>query len=179
MQNVLRVLLTFAICISSCSQVRNIKNSKEPESFYSKVTKAVYGKTVTITTTNGDLYEGTDVIVAYDSTQWVLESSGERVIHPTDQIHKVRIKDHSKGMVGGFTTGLVIGVVAAVAVVYIVPESGGSQHGMGGEGAVLVLGTMIGSAVGAGVGAVRGHRDEYIMNPLICGQAITITMNRL
>ena len=79
-----RVFLTFALIFSSCTQVRNIKNSKEPESFYSRINKMAYGKTVTITATSGELYEGMNLQVSSDSTKWILESSGERE-HPTDE----------------------------------------------------------------------------------------------
>ena len=160
MQIVLRLLLTFAICISSCTQVRNIKDAQEPESFYSKVNKAVKGKAVTIITTSGESYEGTDVVVASDSTQWVLESSGEQVVYPTDQIHMVRIKDHSKGMIGGCISGLVLGLAAAAVVTFIMPES---VDGL----SAIIMGPLIGISVGAGIGAVRGHRDEYIINTYI------------
>ena len=108
MQNILRVFLTFALIFSSCTQVRNIKNSQEPEAFYSKVTKAAYGKIATIITTGGESYEGIHLKVSSDSTKWVFESSRKRVIYPTDQIHKVRVKDHFKGFVGGFLLGWVL-----------------------------------------------------------------------
>ena len=164
-QNVLRVLLTFAICISSCTQVRNIKNSQEPESYYAKVTKASYGKISTIITTSGESYEGTDVVVDSDSTKWVLESSGERLTYPTDKIHQVRIKDRFKGFVGGFLFGIPAGLgallIAGALELDLDPPEGFTQvH-------ALIIGVTIGALVGGGIGAVRGHRDEYIMNSTI------------
>ena len=71
-----------------------------------------YGKTVTITATSGELYEGMNLQVSSDSTKWILESSGERVILPTNRIHMVRIKDHFKGSVGGFLIGIPAGLGA-------------------------------------------------------------------
>ncbi len=164
MQNVLRVLLTFALIFSSCTQVRNIKNSREPESFYSKVTKAAYGKTVTITSTSGESYEGIHLKVSSDSTRWVLESSGERVILPTNQIHVVRIKDHFKGSVGGFLIGIPAGLGAlfiAWALELKLPETEDTF-----AAAYILSALTISALVGAGIGAAMGHKDEYIMNPL-------------
>ncbi len=162
MQNVLRVLLTSAIIFSSCSQVRNIKNSPSEESFYSKINKATDGKSVSIITTNGDIYEGTNVIVASDSTQWVQESSSETVIYPTDQIHKIRIKDRFKGAVGG----LLFGIPAGLGALFIaskldldLPE-GSSQVDY------LLSALLIGSLVGAGIGVAIGDKSDYIINPL-------------
>ena len=166
MQNVLRVFLTFALIFSSCTQVRNIKNSREPESFYSKVTKAAYGKTVTITATSGESYEGTDVVVASDSTQWILESSGELMIYPTDLIHLVIIKDHFKGFVGGLTVGLLAGIAVAVGAIIVHLNTTEDEAGDMTGAAFLVGGVTLGVLVGSGIGAVIGHKDEYIFNPL-------------
>ena len=166
MKNVFRVFLTFALIFSSCSQVRNIKNSESPESFYSKVTKAAYGKTVTLITTNCESYEGTNVIVASDSTRWVLVSSGERAICSTDQIHMIYTKDHIKGAVGGLTIGLIAGIVVAVGAIIVhlntTEDEAGDMSGI----AFLVGGVTLGVLVGSGMGAVMGHKDEYIFNPL-------------
>jgi hypothetical protein len=164
MQKVLRVFLTFALIFSSCTQVRNIKNSQEPEAYYTQVTKVSIGKISTIITTSGKSYEGIHLRVSSDSTKWVLESSGERMIYPTDKIHKVRIRDHFKGAVGGFIIGIPAGFVAML----IVGRSGidlpdaGEFSGL----VYLIYATTIGALVGAGIGAITGHKDEYIINPL-------------
>jgi hypothetical protein len=166
MQNVLRVILTFALIFSCCTQVRNIKNSQEPESFYSKVTKAANGKTVAIITISDESYEGTDLMVANDSTKWILVSSGERVIFPTNQIHKVRVKDPFKGLVGGFLFGIPAGLGAlliAGALELDLPDPDtGEFTGM----VYLIYAITIGALVGGGIGAATGHKDEYIINPL-------------
>jgi len=166
-QNVLRVLLTFALIFSSCTQVRNIKKSREPESFYSKVTKAAYGKIATIITTSGESYEGIHLKVSSDSTKWVLESSDERVIYPTDQIHKVHIKDHFKGLVGGLTIGLLAGLGVALTAIVVHLNSGNSEAGDMSGLAYLLGGVTIGALVGSGLGVAMGHKDEYIINPTI------------
>ena len=164
MQNILRIFLTFGLIISSCTQVRNIKNSQKPESFYAKVTKASLGKISTIITISGESYDGIHLRVSSDSTKWILKSSGERMIYPTDKIHKVRIRDHFKGAVGGFIIGIPAGFVAML----IVGRSGidlpdaGEFSGL----VYLIYATTIGALVGAGIGAATGHKDEYIINPL-------------
>ena len=164
MQIVFRIFLTFVLIFSSCTQVRNIKNSQEPESFYSRINKVAYGKSVAITATCGESYESIHLSVSSDSTKWILESSGERMIYPTDKIHKVRIRDHFKGAVGGFIIGIPAGFVTMLIVGRLgtdlpdVGESPGLKY--------LVSATTIGALVGAGVGAAMGHKDDYIMNPL-------------
>ena len=162
-----RVFLIFTLIFSSCSQLRNINNSDSPESFYSKINKAVDGKTITIIATSGDSYEGTDLTVSFDSTKWVLESSDERMIYPTDQIHKIRIKDHLKGAVGGLTIGLIAGLGVAVTAIVVHLNSGESEAGDFAPAVYLLSGVSIGAFVGSGIGAAMGHKYEYIMNPLI------------
>ena len=164
MQNVLRVFLTFALIFSSCTQVRNIKNSQEPESFYAKVTKASYGKISTIVTTSGKSYEGIHLRVSSDSTKWILESSGERMIYPTDKIHKVRIKDHFKGAVGGFLFGIPAGLGALLIAGALDLDLSDARDFTG--LAYLISALTIGALIGAGIGAATGHKDEFIMNPL-------------
>ena len=164
MQNVLRVLLIFALIFSSCTQVRNIKNSQDPESYYAKVTKASYGKISTIITTSGESYEGIHLRVSSDSTKWILESSGERMIYLTDKIHKVRIKDHFKGAVGGFLFGIPggLGALLIAGVLGVELSDAGEFSGI----AILIYVITIGALVGAGIGATMGHKDDYIINPL-------------
>jgi hypothetical protein len=144
--------------------VRNIKNSQEPESFYTKVTTASYGKISTIITSSGESCEGIHLRVSSDSTKWILESSGERMIYPTDKIHKVRIKDHFKGAVGGFLIGIPAGLVALfigskLDIDLNPPEGFNQVH-------ALIIGLTVGALVGAGIGAVAAHKDEYIINSL-------------
>jgi len=164
MLNVLRVLLTFALIFSSCTQVRNIKNSQEPEFYYPKVTKAAHGKTATIIATDGESYAGTDLIVTPDSTKWVVESSGEQMIYPTSQIHQVFVKDRFKGFVGGFLFGIPAGLGALFIGSRLdldlnLPEGFNQVH-------ALIIGVTVGALVGAGIGTVVAHKDEYIFNPL-------------
>ena len=104
--------------------------------------------------------------VSFDSTKWVLESSYERMIYPTDQIHKVRIKDHLKGAVGGLTIGLLAGLGVAVTAIVVHLNSGESEAGDIAPAVYLLWGVAIGGFAGSGLGAAMGHKDEYIMNPL-------------
>ena len=166
MNIILRVFLIFAFIFLSCTQARNIKNYEEPEFFYSRVNKAVNGKIVAITTINKESFEGTDLIIANDSTKWILVSSGERTILPTNQIHKVRVKDHFKGLVGGFLLGIPAGLgalfIAGGLGIDLPDMNAGEFTGM----AYLIISPTIGALVGAGIGSTIGHKDDYIINPM-------------
>jgi len=147
--------------------VSNLKNSESPESFYSKVNNAIAGKTTTITTISGESYEGIHVTVAHDSTKWFSESTRKREIYPTNQIHMVYTKDHIKGAVGGLTIGLIVGIAVAVGAIIVhlntTEDEAGDMSGV----AFLVGGTALGLLIGSGVGAIMGHKDEYIFNPML------------
>jgi hypothetical protein len=162
MQNILKILLTFALLFSSCTRIRSIRNEESPESFYSRINNTVQGQTVTIVTMDGDELEGTHLTVAADSIRWVDAENGKRTAFPTDQIQLVRIYNHVKGAIGGLGTGLAIGLGSAFIYMIVYAKtnhsSGDNYTGI----AVLFLGASLG-IIGGIWGGIAGHKDDYII----------------
>lgn len=162
MQNILKILLIFALLFSSCTRIRSIRYEESPESFYSRINNTMKGKTVTVITINGNEFEGTHLTVAHDSIRWVDGENGEQTAFPTDQIQLVRIYNHVKGAIGGLGTGLAIGLGSAFIYMIVYAKtnhsSGDNYTGI----ALLFLGASLG-VIGGIWGGIAGHKDDYFI----------------
>ncbi len=155
------------ILFTGCTSVHIIQHD---ESSYNEVNKKVEGKQASITLESGQKIEGKDIRVTIDSTSWVESESHSKQVVPTAEVKEIAIRNREKGGLSSCGLGLLGGAFVGFLWAVWSERRESQKPGYIGEEKEIILlySTMLGGAVGGGVGLVigyvKGWTDKYILS---------------
>ncbi len=154
------VLAGSLLCCIGCSSSYMVSSSPGAEESFSSFNSDAKGKRATIVLRDARRLFAKDVIAGPESTSFLNVTTGVGIVVPTREIEKIGLKIVGLGFLEGAGIGLLAGgvggwVVASIMVSNQQAESGLAYGilGLAGGGGGLLLGGIIGSAI--------GHTYEY------------------
>jgi hypothetical protein len=153
--------LTLSVA-TGCTSSYDVANEPAPDKHsFAQVNEDAKGQSFTISTVHGEEIDATDLFIGADSASFLEPSvlyTDKRSTIPTSSIKTIIIKHVGAGAVDGLVWGVIVGTpIGALA--------GAAAEGIQGEATpALATASVIvtAAALGAGVGAIIRHTDEYI-----------------
>jgi len=167
----MKVNFLFGLTLSvatGCSSSYYVANEPAPDKYsLAQVNETAKDQSFTISTIHGEEIDATDLFVTGDSTSFLepsFASTENRSAIPTSSVETITIKDAGAGAVDGLVWGAIVGAAGGLllgtlaVIAYGLPATEDWVEVTG-----WVAGTaVVGGGVGAGVGALIRHSDEYI-----------------
>lgn len=142
-------------CTSSNELMKGDANQQREINVLGREHRAAISLNVNSVTANYKDYEGDRIAVARDSLQWIDPQTQRARSAVTANLRRIRFIDRGTGAVEGAAVGAIPG---AVLFGMSVGQSGDFSRAMQVAGPLVALG---GAAIGAGIGALIGHKTDY------------------
>lgn len=151
--------LTLSVA-TGCSSSYNVGNEPAPDTYsFAQVNENAKDHSVTIWTMQGEEISATDLFVRGDSTTFLQSTTEKRIAIATSSVETITIKKVGAGAIDGLIPGAIIGVPAGLLLGSIAVAFKDNRDVDGPVAAGVFAGVAV---LGASVGAMIGHTDEYI-----------------
>lgn len=152
--------LTLSVA-AGCSSSYTVGNEPGPDTYsFAQVNENVKDHSVAIRTLQGEEMRATGLFVGSDSTSFLLSSTNKRMTVATASVETITIKKAGAGAINGLIPGAIIGAPAGLLLGSLAVAFKDNRDVDGPVAAGVFAGV---AALGAGVGALIGHTDEYIL----------------
>lgn len=156
------LILTLTLLAAiGCTSSYNVSNKPAPDTYsLAQVNENAKNQSFTISTMDGEEIRATDLFVGDDSTTFLQSPTDKRITIATSSVKIITIKSVGAGAIDGLKVGAIAGTPIGLLFGSIAAKL--EDNGMAVDW-VAATGLIAGTAVlGAGVGALIRHTDEYI-----------------
>ncbi len=147
----------------------SLDNDADQTDLYENINQGTRGRNAVLILWDGQELQVRQLWVTSDFTYWIdpkikQQASPKYVAVATSQIKDVRFTSRVKGTLQGWGFGFLLGTVVGLATGAPDEDCSGGNYGpcIDKTGWVLLLGAG-GAALGLPIGAMRGHRDVYVI----------------
>ncbi len=159
MKTVQATFLLLIVCLLGCTSTHRLRPAHEED--YVLLNNRAAQKHAMVTFVGGRKIRVDDLRMTADSTYWNYSNK-----IASAQIKEVRFISRGKGTLQGWGFGFLLGAVVGLATIEGAPDEdcSGPNYGpcIDKTGWVLLFGAG-GAALGLPIGAMRGHRDVYVI----------------
>ena len=161
--NSMKTCLLFGLTLSvaaGCSSSYYVADESAWHTYsLAQMNEIAKNQSVTISTIHGEVTDAADLSVRGDSTTFLQSTSQHRITIPSTSVETIAIDNVGAGAIDGLVLGALIGIPIGL----LLGSAAASLEDNGDDFDWAVVAGSVGVAgiVGAGVGALIGHTDEY------------------
>jgi hypothetical protein len=157
--------LLISILFSSCTFTYKKPDSDKIDEFFARVN--AYGEKyeAKISLIDNSSLQVQNLYMQLDSTSFASSKTGRLTSIVTSDIRFIEFRDPGVGAIGGLTTGLIVGLLAAIVSILLFMNDDNGGHPNTGPLVALIYGPIIGGTVGLIYGAIREDTKIFIINP--------------